>query len=157
MRNKINMIAGLALSLCVVLASAGESQAFWKKMLERGKRHHDKKELKTDNTFTASGVYTGSIEGFIKIGKRKVFVGENTSIYVSGDNGFGSGHFVNRASVYAGGIVENGIAQAAFVVVRPAEASFMGGRTPAMAAANAGHLTRSVSNPNVGVLHDGYE
>ena len=157
MRKQINIIAGLALSLCVMVATAGESQAFWKKLRDRNKKQVSHSDLRTSNTFATSGMYTGSIEGFIEVGNKKVFVGGNTSIYVSGEHATDSGHFVNRASLYVGGVVEDGIARANFVVVRPAKSKVTSFGPSAAVAAKSQHLTPSASNPNVGTWDEGYE
>ena len=156
MRSQLRFITGLALSLCVTLAMVGDSEAFWKKLRERKEKQKPQQEQRNSNTFAASGTFTGSIRGLIEVGTKQVFIGDKTSIYISGQGTAEAGHYVNKASLYVGGVINDGFAQAAFVVVRPAPPKFQGFRRPERTSRDR-HTIPSPTNPNVGVWMEGYE
>lgn len=141
---------GLILAGFLTIVTVTDTQAFWKNDKQRIRKSNAAQE----NTFSVSGVFTGSLEGQIVVGKRKVSLTDKTSIYVIGEGTHDDNPFVSGASVYVGGVMKNGARQAAFVVVRTTRPTLTtrGGQVQ-----DASHSIPSAVNPNVGQWVEGYE
>jgi hypothetical protein len=105
MTRQFKFITATTLTLCVILGMFGTSDAFWKKRAKKKQKPQIQTQHVSKNTFVASGKFTGAIDGFIEVGNKKVFIGDRSSIYVSGKGLAQPGHAVNGASLYIGGLV----------------------------------------------------
>jgi hypothetical protein len=142
-------VISFALTVALSMITVADSEAFWKTGKEKKKTRSSIEE-----TFAVSGVFTGSLEGQIVIGKKKVSLTDKTVIYFVGEGARDDNPFVSGASVYIGGVIKDGSRQAAFVVVRRSRLTQVSHHRQAR---DANHSIPSPANPNVGRWVEGYE
>ena len=82
------------------------------------------------------------------MGDKDILVTNETTVYAVGEGFLADDTFVIKASLYVGGVLENGKRRATFVIVQPSEAQASSPRS----AAGARDWTPSSSDPTVGEL-----
>lgn len=80
------------------------------------------------NAVSVSGVFSGSLEGQVRIGGKKVFIGRDTTFRSTEKGKVSKGYNVVRKPVYVAGVVgRDGVLRATMVVVNEGGQSSGGG------------------------------
>ncbi|NIM20006.1 MAG: hypothetical protein GTO51_07115 [Candidatus Latescibacteria bacterium] len=88
---------------------------------DRIQTQKDKKErssVKGSTSFSISGLFSGKLDGLIKIGSKEVLITGNTCLYKTETGLLNRGTHVTNASLFAAGIVKTRIPTASFIIVR---------------------------------------
>ncbi len=146
MTKQFKIILGLSLIIAVALFMVGNSYGFKGKSSYRLSKEPFRGPIK-GSSFSKTGKFIGSINGQIKIGNEKIFVTEETSVYVAGEGLKKTGYFVTDATLYVSGKIKRGVPTATYIVVRPSHSSRA---SSPRSSADTKYEIRSKANSDVG-------
>jgi hypothetical protein len=143
-----NLKTSVVLTLMGMVASsiAGDSRALPDE-IEGKTRGKGRAATAGRESFSTNGMFSGSLAGQITVGDRTVVITDRTTVYIAGDGVAEKGTFVANRPVHVGGMVENGVLVASFVVVRPVDSR---GKTLSMTKVNG--WVASDSDPTLGSM-----
>lgn len=139
---------GAVLALAVTLVVDADAGVLKKLLNKKGR------STEAPKTKAVAAMYSGTLRGEIRVGKQKVQIGDRTMIYVIGRGQAKKGITVKDRPVSVMGESIHGVLLADMVIIRPE----MQNNTSPLTGSSDAHgrtVTRSDSNPNVGIVEPG--